>query len=121
MKNLYELVAFDLRMFDGNTNVTTDVGLSDEMKTYYSDYLIDLTEPKLVHDQFGQKHPIPKNGGGGRNLGVGGLARSRPTVGPPTLRGPVIGAGHVRQRDSRRKTLRRPFGRERPDQAVEDP
>ena len=34
MKNLYELVAFDLRMFDGNTNVTTDVGLSDEMKTY---------------------------------------------------------------------------------------
>ena len=63
MKNLYELVAFDLRMFDGNTNVTTDVGLSDEMKTYYSDYLIDLTEPKLVHDQFGQKHPIPKNGG----------------------------------------------------------
>lgn len=63
MKNLYELVAFDLRMFNGNTNVTTDVGLSDEMKTYYSDYLIDLTGPKLVHDQFGQKHPIPKNGG----------------------------------------------------------
>lgn len=31
-ENLYELVAFDLRMFDGNTNVTTDVGLSDEMK-----------------------------------------------------------------------------------------
>jgi N4-gp56 family major capsid protein len=33
------------------------------MKTYYSDYLIDIAEPKLVHDQFGQKHPIPKNGG----------------------------------------------------------
>jgi N4-gp56 family major capsid protein len=33
------------------------------MKTYYSDYLIDNAVPKLVHDQFGQKHPIPKNGG----------------------------------------------------------
>ena len=52
-----------LNMFDGNTNVTTDGDLSGEMKTYYSDYLIDLAEPKLVHDQFGQKHPIPKNGG----------------------------------------------------------
>ena len=38
-------------------------GLSAEMKTYYSDYLIDMAEPKLVHDQFGQKHPIPKSGG----------------------------------------------------------
>jgi N4-gp56 family major capsid protein len=37
--------------------------MTDEMKTYYSDYLIDLVEPELVHDQFGQKHPIPKNGG----------------------------------------------------------
>lgn len=52
-----------LQMFAGNTNVTTDVGMSDEMKTYYSDYLIDLASAKLVHDQFGQKHPIPKNGG----------------------------------------------------------
>lgn len=38
-------------------------GLSAEMKTYYSDYLIDMAEPKLVHDQFGQKQPIPKNNG----------------------------------------------------------
>lgn len=38
-------------------------GLSAEMKTYYSDYLIDMAEPKLVHDQFGQKMPIPKNKG----------------------------------------------------------
>ena len=52
-----------LNLFDGNTNVTTDAGLSDEMKTFYSDYLIDLAEPELIHDQFGQKHPIPKNGG----------------------------------------------------------
>lgn len=52
-----------LNLFDGNTNTTTDSGLSDEMKTYYSDYLIDMAEPELVHDQFGQKQPIPKNGG----------------------------------------------------------
>lgn len=61
--NTYELYIVNLAMFAGNTNVTTDSGLSDEMKTYYSDYLIDMAEPKLVHDQFGQKHPIPKNGG----------------------------------------------------------
>ena len=54
-----------LFMFDGqpNTNLTTSDGLSDEMKTYYCDYLIDLVEPELVHDLFAQKHPIPKNGG----------------------------------------------------------
>lgn len=52
-----------LDLFAANTNVTSDAGLSDEMKTFYSDYLIDLAEPELVHDQFGQKHPIPKNGG----------------------------------------------------------
>lgn len=44
-------------------NYTDGAGLSPEMRTYYSDYLIDLAEPKLVHSQFGQKHPIPKNGG----------------------------------------------------------
>jgi len=57
------LLKINLSMFSGNTNVTTDSGLTNEMKTYYSDYLIDLAEPELVHDQFGQKHPIPQNGG----------------------------------------------------------
>lgn len=58
-----------LNLFDGdlNTNTTTDAStgndLSGEMKTFYSNYLIRLAEPLLVHDQFGQKHPIPKNGG----------------------------------------------------------
>ena len=56
------LFKVNLYLFD-NTNVTSDTGLSDEMKTYYSDYLIDLAEPYLVHDQFGQKQPIPQNGG----------------------------------------------------------
>ena len=49
--------------FDYNTQTTGSDGLSAEMKVFYSDYLIDLAEPELVHDQFGQKHPIPKNGG----------------------------------------------------------
>ncbi len=59
----YMLIPAMLNLFAGNTNVTTDSGLSKEMKTYYSDYLIDLAEPELVHDQFGQKHPIPKGNG----------------------------------------------------------
>lgn len=60
-----ELFKINLRMFDGNlnTNTTGSEQLSVEMKTYYSDYLIDNAKPNLVHDQFGQKHPIPKNGG----------------------------------------------------------
>ncbi len=57
MKN-FEL---NLTLFDANPNTTTS--LSAEMKTYYSDYLIDNAKPNLVHDQFGQKHNIPKNGG----------------------------------------------------------
>lgn len=52
-----------LNLFDGNTNTTLDAGLSDEMKMYYSMRLINLAEPELIHDQFGQKHPIPKNSG----------------------------------------------------------
>ncbi|MBQ1948087.1 MAG: N4-gp56 family major capsid protein [Clostridia bacterium] len=52
----------NLRLFD-NTNTTVSPGLSDEMKTYYSDYLIDNATARLVHDQFGQKLPIPKGKG----------------------------------------------------------
>lgn len=53
----------DLTLFDENPNTTTDSGLNAEMRTYYSDYLIDNAKPNLVHDQFGQKHAIPANGG----------------------------------------------------------
>ena len=63
MEKVALLLRVDLTLFDGNTNVTSDSGLSDEMKIYYSDYLIDMAEPKLVHDQFAQKRPLPKNGG----------------------------------------------------------
>lgn len=59
-----KLLNYNLQLFaEPNTNVTTSEGLSKEMKVFYSDYLIDNAIPKLVHDQFGQKHPIPKNGG----------------------------------------------------------
>lgn len=50
-----------------NTNVTTQTGtgqdLTPEMKTYYDKNLIRYAKPMLVHDQFGQKKPIPKRGG----------------------------------------------------------
>lgn len=58
---------FNKALFATVLNATTSSGsgndLSPEMKTFYSDYLIDTASPLLVHDQFGQKHPIPKNGG----------------------------------------------------------
>ena len=37
--------------------------LTAEMKTFYDMTLIDEATANLVHDQFGQKRPIPKNGG----------------------------------------------------------
>ena len=67
---LKERKIFDLHLFDNtqttllaNKTSTPPNDLSPEMKTFYSDYLIDNAVPNLVHDQFGQKHPIPKNGG----------------------------------------------------------
>lgn len=55
---------YNLQLFaELNTQTTGTSTLSPEMKVFYSDYLIDNAVPKLVHDQFGQKHPIPKNGG----------------------------------------------------------
>ena len=49
---------------DTNTVQTTGMtGLSAEMKTFYDMALIDEAQANLVHDQFGQKRPIPANGG----------------------------------------------------------
>lgn len=54
----------NLQLFaEPNTNVTTDGGLSAEMKTFYDMTLIDAASAELVHDQFGQKRPIPANAG----------------------------------------------------------
>lgn len=60
-KNSY--LQMDLQLFADVLNATTSAGLSVENKTFYDKNLIDQASPKLVHAQFGQKRPIPKNGG----------------------------------------------------------
>ena len=58
------LFKLNLQLFaELNTNVTGDAGLSVENKTFYDMTLIDEATPNLIHDQFGQKKPIPANGG----------------------------------------------------------
>ena len=67
MKKFFKKFMLNLRHFDSAINATTSASqgndLSNEMKTYYQDRLIDLAEPLLVHDQFGQKRPIPQGRG----------------------------------------------------------
>lgn len=57
----------DLQMFaDASAqlqNTTGAAGMTAEMKTYYEKTLLDLAEPALVHDQFGDSYPIPANNG----------------------------------------------------------
>lgn len=54
----------DLQLFGEETvNHTGEAQLSAENKTFYDMALIDVAGPELVHDQFAQKRPIPKNGG----------------------------------------------------------
>ena len=53
----------NLQFFAENVNVTTDPGLSVENKTFYDRALLEEASPNLIHMQFGQKRPIPKNGG----------------------------------------------------------
>ena len=61
-------------LFDNHVNVTGDTrsegqsyptynDLSAEMKTFYDMTLIDEASAQLVHDQFGQKRPIPAGSG----------------------------------------------------------
>ena len=56
-----------LRLFDATTQTTLlntpGNDLSPEMKTYYDKNLLYAAQAQLVHHQFGQKRPIPKNGG----------------------------------------------------------
>ena len=46
-----------------NGSVTDSTTLSAEMKTFYDKTLITLASANLVHEQFGQKRPIPANNG----------------------------------------------------------
>ena len=68
MKELLAKMFINLQLFaELNTNTTlaatTGNDLSAEMKTFYDMTLIDEASAQLVHDQFGQKRPIPANGG----------------------------------------------------------
>lgn len=61
---LFGSAALDLQLFaDTNMNTTGSDGMTPEMRTFYDMVLIRMASPNLVHDQFGQKRPIPKNGG----------------------------------------------------------
>ena len=56
--------SINLQLFaDMNTNTTLSAGLSVENKTFYDKTLLIEAQPNLIHDQFAQKRPIPKNGG----------------------------------------------------------
>ncbi len=72
MKNIKNIafIAINLQLFaEPYVNVTTQTlekngaDLSPENKTFYDMTLIDEAQANLVHDQFAQKRPIPKNGG----------------------------------------------------------
>lgn len=57
------VMMFQLQLFANEVQTTLSDGLSAEMKTFYDMTLIDEASANLVHAQFGQKRPIPKNGG----------------------------------------------------------
>lgn len=61
--SLFGVMMFNLQLFANEVQTTMLEGLSAEMKTFYDMTLIDEAESNLVHDQFGQKRPIPANGG----------------------------------------------------------
>ena len=57
------IYTINLQLFANVVQTTLLGGLSPEMKTFYDMTLIDEASANLVHDQFGQKRPIPANGG----------------------------------------------------------
>ena len=61
--SLFGVMMFQLQLFANEVQTTLLDGLSSEMKTFYDMTLIDEASANLVHSQFGQKRPIPKNGG----------------------------------------------------------
>lgn len=63
MKKKYLL---DIQLFATTSevmNTTGSEGMSAEMKKFYDMTLIDIAGPKLVHDQFADKRPIPQGKG----------------------------------------------------------
>lgn len=62
LMSLFGLMMFNLQLF-ADVQTTSSEGLSAEMKTFYDMTLIDEASPLLIHDQFGQKRPIPAGKG----------------------------------------------------------
>lgn len=65
MNSMKKYVKLQLQLFaELNPNTLTGAGgLSNENKVFYDRTLIEEAGPYLVHDQFGQKRNVPKNGG----------------------------------------------------------
>ena len=62
--NITEIYKLNLQRFaNANTNVTTDTGLTAEMKSFYKTQLLQFAEPELLFQRFGKKVPIPQNNG----------------------------------------------------------
>ena len=62
MNTTYE-IKLNLQLLANAVQTTLLTGLSPENKTFYDMKLIDEASAQLVHDQFGQKRPIPAGGG----------------------------------------------------------
>ena len=60
---MFNVIMFNLQLFATTVQTTLLPALAPEVKTYYDKNLIEEASAALVHDQFGQKRPIPKNGG----------------------------------------------------------
>ena len=60
---MFNIMMINLQVFANVVQTTLLEGLSVENKTFYDMTLLDEAQAALVHDQFAQKRPIPKNGG----------------------------------------------------------
>lgn len=60
---MFDIMMINLQVFANVVQTTLLEGLSAENKTFYDMTLLDEAQAALVHDQFAQKRPIPKNGG----------------------------------------------------------
>lgn len=60
---MFDILMINLQVFANVVQTTLLEGLSVENKTFYDMTLLDEAQAALVHDQFAQKRPIPKNGG----------------------------------------------------------
>lgn len=66
INRIYPATRLQLFAYDPQSqppNYTGSERLTPEMKTYYDMTLLDEAQPNLVHDQFGQKRPIPQGSG----------------------------------------------------------